>query len=84
PSVYNTYITKVTAPSSGATVVHTYAQGKAALAAGKRIQYVGATGPVIFNQWHNAGNQFAIERYANGTWTVSSVLSATETNAAAP
>jgi ABC-type branched-subunit amino acid transport system substrate-binding protein len=83
PSVYNNYITKVTAPSSGATVVHTYAQGKAALAAGKHIQYVGATGPVIFNQWHNAGNQFAIERYANGTWKVASVLSATETNAAA-
>ena len=84
PSVYDTYITKVTSPASGATIVHTYAQGKAALAAGKHIQYVGATGPVIFNQWHNAGNQFAIERYINGNWKVSSVLSATETNAAAP
>ncbi|HWD85312.1 MAG TPA: ABC transporter substrate-binding protein [Solirubrobacteraceae bacterium] len=84
PSVYDSYITKVTAPASGATIVHTYAQGKTALAAGKHIQYVGATGPVIFNQWHNAGNQFAIERYANGTWKVTSVLSAAETNAAAP
>lgn len=83
PSVYNAYITKVTAPASGATVVHTYAQGKSALAAGKRIQYVGATGPILFNQWHNAGNQFAIERYVNGTWKVVSVLSPTETRAAA-
>ncbi|MDE3130322.1 MAG: ABC transporter substrate-binding protein [Acidobacteriota bacterium] len=84
PSVYNRYITKVTAPSSGAVVVHSYAAGKAALARGKRIQYVGATGPVVFNKWHNAGNQFAIERYAGGAWKVSSVLSAAEIKAAAP
>lgn len=83
PSVYNNYITKVTAPSSGATVVHTYAAGKAALAQGKQIQYVGAVGPLAFNQWHNAGNQFAIERYEGGNWKVSSVLSAAEINAAA-
>lgn len=83
PRVYDRYITKVTAPSSGAAVVHTYAAGKADLARGKRIQYVGATGPVIFNQWHNAGNQFAIERYTDGTWKVSSILSAAEINTAA-
>ncbi len=83
PSVYNKYVTQVTSPASGATVVHTYAAGKAALAQGKRIQYVGAVGPVAFNQWHNAGNQFAIERYSNGNWQVSSVLSAAEINAAA-
>ena len=82
PSVYNGYISKVTAPSAGATVVHTYAAGKAALAAGKSIQYVGAVGPLDFNQWHNAGNQFAIERYSGGNWAVSSVLSAAEISAA--
>lgn len=84
PSVYNRYVTKVTAPSSGATVVHTYAAGKAALARGKRIQYVGASGPVIFDRWHNAGNQFAIERYTGGTWKVTTVLSSAEIKAAAP
>ena len=84
PSVYNRYVTKVTAPSSGATVVHTYAAGKAALARGKRIQYVGASGPVIFDHWHNAGNQFAIERYTGGTWKVTTVLSSAEIKAAAP
>jgi hypothetical protein len=83
PSVYNRYVTKVTAPSSGATIVHTYAAGKAALAQGKRIQYVGAVGPVHFNRWHNAGNAFAIERYSNGAWKVSSLVSAAEINAAA-
>jgi hypothetical protein len=65
-------------------VVNTYAAGKAALAQGKRIQYVGAVGPVVFNQWHNAGNEFAIERYSKGNWQVSSVLSAAEINAAGP
>jgi branched-chain amino acid transport system substrate-binding protein len=83
PSVYDNYITKVTAPAAGATMVNTYAAGKAALAQGKRIQYVGAVGPVAFNQWHNAGNQFAIERYSKGNWQTSSVLSAVEINAAA-
>ena len=82
PSVYNGYITKVTAPSPGATVVHTYAAGRAALAQGKRIQYIGAVGPVVFNGWHNAGNGFAIERYSNGNWQVTSVVSAAEINAA--
>lgn len=83
PSVYDRYITKVTAPSAGATVIHTYAAGKVALAQGKTIQYTGATGPVVFNQWHNAGNAFAIERYNKGNWNVSSVISAAEIKAAA-
>jgi ABC-type branched-subunit amino acid transport system substrate-binding protein len=83
PSVYNRYITKVTAPSSGATIVHTYAAGKSALAQGKHIQYVGAVGPIRFNRWHNAGNAFAIERYVNGNWKVSSLVTAAEINAAA-
>ncbi|MBV9167705.1 MAG: ABC transporter substrate-binding protein [Solirubrobacterales bacterium] len=83
PGVYNRYVTKVTAPSSGATIVHTYAAGKAALAHGKHIQYVGAVGPVHFNQWHNAGNAFAIERYVNGNWKVYSLITAAEINAAA-
>ncbi len=82
PGVYNRFVTKVTAPSSGATIVHTYSAGKAALAQGKHIQYVGAVGPLRFNQWHNAGNAFAIERYVNGAWKVSSLVTAAEINAA--
>jgi hypothetical protein len=82
PGVYNKYISQVTAPSSGATVVHSYAAGKAALASGKHIQYVGAVGPIHFDQWHNAGNAFAIERYVNGNWKVSSLITADEIKAA--
>jgi len=47
-----------------------------------RYGTVGATGPVVFNQWHNAGNAFAIERYVNGTWTVTSLVTAAEISAA--
>lgn len=73
PTVYNQWIVRVTAPRSGATVVHTFAQGKAALAAGKQIQYVGPTGPEPFNSHHNSTGSFVILRYKpNGqTYTVS-------------
>jgi branched-chain amino acid transport system substrate-binding protein len=53
PVVLNEWIPRITGPSAGATVVHTYAEGKAALSAGKHIQYVGAGGPQIYNRWHN-------------------------------
>jgi len=82
PKVYNSFITKVTSHSAGAVVVHAYADGKAALAKGQRIQYVGASGSIIFDRWHNAGQGFAIERYQNGNWAVVSVLSAAEIKAA--
>ena len=82
PSVYDAYITKVTSPASGAVVVNTYAAGKAALAKGKRIQYVGAVGPTVFDRWHNSGQGFAIERYTKGNWAVSSLVSAAEIKAA--
>lgn len=82
PATYNKSILKVTRPSPGAVVVHTYAAGKAALAKGKHIQYVGAVGPILFDRWDNAGNQFAIERYRSGNWAVSSVLSPQQIRAA--
>jgi ABC-type branched-subunit amino acid transport system substrate-binding protein len=82
PSVYNGYITKVTAPASGAVIVHTYAAGKAALATGKHIQYVGAVGATVFDRWHNSGQGFAIERFANGKWTATALVTAAEIKAA--
>ncbi|MGI8571346.1 MAG: ABC transporter substrate-binding protein [Solirubrobacteraceae bacterium] len=82
PSVYNRYITRVTSSAPAATIVHTYAQGKTALAQKKAIQYVGAVGPTVFDQWHNSGQGFAIERYSHGNWNVSSVLTAPEIKAA--
>jgi branched-chain amino acid transport system substrate-binding protein len=61
PAVYNPYIKNISEPGPGKVKVYNFAQGKAALAAGKQIQYIGASGPVAFNQWHNFyGNQVAV------------------------
>jgi branched-chain amino acid transport system substrate-binding protein len=61
PSVWNAAIPSLTTP--GAVEVHTYAEGVAALNAGKKIDYVGATGVIAFNQWHNSGGGFEIGAY---------------------
>jgi len=66
PAAFNSYITQVTEPGPGKTVVYTYAAGKAALRAGKQIQYVGAGGPIAFNFWHNSTGAFEAAHYANG------------------
>jgi len=63
PAVWNASIPALTTASPGAVVVHTYAEGLAALNAGKKIDYVGATGIIDFNQWHNSGGGFEIAAY---------------------
>jgi len=63
PSVYNSAVTDITAPGPGKLVVHTFAEGKAALAKGKAIRYVGAGGSVAFNQWHNNSTPFSAVGY---------------------
>jgi branched-chain amino acid transport system substrate-binding protein len=60
PQVYNSDILKVVAESAGAVVVHSFAEGKQALAAGKKIQYIGASGPVVFDKWHNSPGDFEV------------------------
>lgn len=39
--------------------VFTFAQGKAAIQAGKSVYYFGATGQITFNRYHNASGNFA-------------------------
>lgn len=63
PTAYNKFIVKVTAPSAGATVVHSYAEGLAALKAGQQIQYVGAGGSLPFNRYHSAERAFSYDTY---------------------
>src|SRR5216683_104735 len=63
PSTYNAFVTRVTAAAPGATVVHGYADGLAALKAGKQIQYVGASGPLVFDQYHSAGRAFSYDTF---------------------
>jgi ABC-type branched-subunit amino acid transport system substrate-binding protein len=60
PTVFTPFITKVVAASPGAVVVHSFAQGKQALAAGKKIEYVGAVGQIVFDQYRNSPGQFEI------------------------
>lgn len=61
PTVFNNAMPEVTNPGPGKTVVYTFPQGKAALEAGKHIQYIGATGVIDFNKYHNSfGNQEAV------------------------
>ena len=58
PVTFNPYIGKIT---GGTVVVHTFAQGKAALAAGKTIDYVGVDGQVSFDKYHNSGGLWTAE-----------------------
>jgi branched-chain amino acid transport system substrate-binding protein len=76
-AVYNTFIMKVTAPGAGKKVVYTYAAGKAALAAGKQIQYIGASGPLLFNRYHNSFGAQAVEKFpANAPIVVGTISQA--------
>jgi branched-chain amino acid transport system substrate-binding protein len=60
PVVFNPYIVRIAGRTPGAVVVHSFAQGKAALAAGKKIQYVGAVGEITFDQYRNSPGLFEI------------------------
>jgi branched-chain amino acid transport system substrate-binding protein len=60
PVVFNPYIVRIASRTPGAVVVHSFAQGKAALAAGKKIQYVGAVGEITFDQYRNSPGLFEI------------------------
>lgn len=60
--VYNKDIIKITQPSAGAVVVHSYAAGAAALKAGHKIQYVGTGGAIQFNAYHNFVGSWGVEK----------------------
>ena len=76
PTAFTADIRKVTAPSAGATVVSTYAQGVAALKAGKAIDYVGAAGAMVFNQNNTANRPYAPWAYSAGkhNWIMGTTL----------
>ena len=69
-------IPKVTTPGAGVTVVNTYAEGLAALKAGKQIDYVGAAGPMVFNQYGTANRPYAPWTYNAGVhnWIMGAAL----------
>jgi len=64
PSVFNGSITSVTTQSTpGVKVVHSFAEGVAALKAGDKIAYQGAAGVIDFNNWHNSSGGFEIASF---------------------
>jgi ABC-type branched-subunit amino acid transport system substrate-binding protein len=79
PAVWNATIPALTTASPDAMTVHSYAEGVAALKAGKKIDYVGATGIIAFNQWHNSGGGFEIAAYqSNGNLNLVDSISAAQ------
>jgi branched-chain amino acid transport system substrate-binding protein len=83
PQVFTPYIVKVTTPKAGAVIVHDFAEGKQALLAGKQIQYVGAVGPITFDQWRNSPGQFEIVK-ADTALTPVATYTAQQVQAAKP
>jgi branched-chain amino acid transport system substrate-binding protein len=64
PTFFNSYIPTVVATPPGAVEVHSFQEGRDALAAGKKITYVGAGGPIAFDRYHNSSGAFEITGYA--------------------
>lgn len=60
PATFNPYIVRVASPSPGAVKVHSFAEGKQAILAGKKIQYVGGVGEMTFDKYRNSPGEFAV------------------------
>ena len=66
----------------GAEVVNSFAQGAAALKAGKQIRYVGPGGPTSFDAYHDSPGIFQIDSYSpTGAVNVSGSISAAQLRA---
>jgi branched-chain amino acid transport system substrate-binding protein len=79
PAFYNKYIAKVVADSPGAVEVHSYQEGKDALAAGKTIHYIGAGGPISMDAYHNSSGAFELVGYkASGDFPQVDTVSAAD------
>ncbi|MHB1940761.1 MAG: ABC transporter substrate-binding protein [Candidatus Dormibacteria bacterium] len=74
----NAALPKITAP--GGYPVYNFKEGVAALKAGKRITYIGASGPFYFNKYHNVFGPFIIVRVnpAGTNYTTVTTLTATQ------
>jgi ABC-type branched-subunit amino acid transport system substrate-binding protein len=78
PSVFAPEIVKLAQASPGAVTVYTFAEGKSALAAGKTIRYVGAGGPIAFDQWHNSSGAFEAAHGGGGTVKIIGTVTAAQ------
>lgn len=78
PAQINKFIETVTAPGKNKKVVYTYQAAVNALKQGKKIQYVGASGPQIFNKWHNAFGEYGVYKYVNGNLKLAGIITAAQ------
>jgi branched-chain amino acid transport system substrate-binding protein len=62
-SVYNPKIKEIANGTSGATEVHTYKEGVAAIKAGKAIRFIGAGGANNFDQYNNSVSGYILVAY---------------------
>ncbi len=76
PADYAPQIVKLAQASPGAVSVKSFAEGKQALTAGKQIRYVGAGGPIAFDQWHNSSGAYEAAVSSSGHTKVVGVISA--------
>jgi len=82
PSVYGPDIIKIGNGVPGATVVYSFAQGEAALKAGKAIRYEGPGGPTSFDSYHDSTGIFQVDTYSpNGTVNVVGNITAAQLRA---
>jgi ABC-type branched-subunit amino acid transport system substrate-binding protein len=69
--------------AEGGQPVYSYQQGLDALKAGKRITYIGASGPFNYNQYHNVFGPFiAVKASTSGTYSTVATLSPADLEAA--
>jgi branched-chain amino acid transport system substrate-binding protein len=79
------FITTIGDGVPGAVVVHSFAQGVAALHAGKKIHYIGPGGPTVFDAYHDSPGIFQIDTYSpTGAVVVSGGISAAQLRAVQP
>ncbi len=82
PSVFRTWIEKIGNGVPGAVVVHTFAQGVAALKAGKSIRYEGPGGPTSFDSYHDSTGIFQVDKYtSSGSVVVAQNIPSTQIRA---
>jgi branched-chain amino acid transport system substrate-binding protein len=64
PTAFKTCIEKIGDGVPGAVTVYSFAQGAAALKAGKAIRYVGPGGPTSFDAYHDSTGIFQVDTYS--------------------
>jgi hypothetical protein len=85
PSVFRPFIETIGNGTAGATTVSSYADGVAALKAGKAIRYIGPGGSTTFDSYHTSAGIFVLNAYdSTGAVKVVGTLTDAELKAVSP